>query len=230
MNRDLGAAAGFRSVLSIAPMNRGKAASALIGVTRTEPGAFTDHHVQLLQTFADQAVIAIENARLFNETQEALERQTATADILKVIASSPSDAQPVFDAIAAQHQAAARRIQRPRSSGQSTTWFTVAPSRRPTRQPTRRSKRTFRRPVEEFEAFKLVQHGETAPITDTETLIANRTAQVASRGCTASAACCWVPMVQRWRLDRHHRPSRGAARRVCAAITSSCCKPSPTRP
>src|SRR3979490_2109871 len=72
----------------------------LISVTRVETGSFADHHVQLLQTFADQAVIAIGNVRLFNETQEMLERQTATADILKVIASSPSDVQPVFEAIA----------------------------------------------------------------------------------------------------------------------------------
>jgi len=73
----------------------------LISVSRKEKGKFPPHHVALLKTFADQAVIAIQNARLFNETQEALKRQTATAEILKVIASSPDDTQPVFEAIVA---------------------------------------------------------------------------------------------------------------------------------
>jgi two-component system, NtrC family, sensor kinase len=100
LNKDLARLRGFRSVLFMPLMNRGTPVG-VISVTRAEPGAFAADHVQLLQTFADQAVIAIENARLFNETQEALERQTATADILKVMAGSPSDVQPVFKAIAA---------------------------------------------------------------------------------------------------------------------------------
>ena len=95
---EISRARGFRSMLFAPLMNKGESIGT-IGVTRVQPGAFADHHVQLLKTFADQAVIAIENVRLFNETREALARQTATSEILNVIASSPNDVQPVFDVI-----------------------------------------------------------------------------------------------------------------------------------
>src|SRR5258708_4828802 len=91
-------AAGTRSMAGSPLRREGKAIGALI-VYRDRLAPFTDEELALQQSFADQAAIAFENARLFNETQEALERQTATADILKVIASSPADVQPVFDAI-----------------------------------------------------------------------------------------------------------------------------------
>jgi GAF domain-containing protein len=96
--KEVARARGYRSIL-VVPMLRDGVAIGTIGVTRTQPGVFTDHVINLLRTFADQAVIAIENTRLFNETQESLDRQTATADILKVIASSPTDVQPVFEVI-----------------------------------------------------------------------------------------------------------------------------------
>jgi two-component system NtrC family sensor kinase len=82
------------------PLRREGQAIGVFVVYRDQLQPFTAEELSLQQSFADQAVIAIENARLFNETAQALERQTATADILKVIASSPSDVQPVFEAIA----------------------------------------------------------------------------------------------------------------------------------
>jgi two-component system, NtrC family, sensor kinase len=104
---------GFQSLAAV-PLLRHDDAVGAIMVTRREPGGVTDEEIALLKTFADQAVIAIENVRLFTELEEknralttahaqvseALDQQTATSEILRVISQWQTDAQPEFDAIA----------------------------------------------------------------------------------------------------------------------------------
>ncbi|HEY7141532.1 MAG TPA: GAF domain-containing protein, partial [Methylomirabilota bacterium] len=103
--QDVATAAGWRSML-VVPMLREGNVVGTINVHRAQAGAFPERQVDLLKTFADQAVIAIENVRLFKELEarnhdltDALEQQTATSEILRVISSSPTDIQPVLDAV-----------------------------------------------------------------------------------------------------------------------------------
>ena len=96
--RDLALALGYRSALFVPLLREGKAPGCL-GILRATTGEFDAKEVSLAQTFADQAVIAIENVRLFNETKEALAQQTATADVLKAISRATFELDPVLDAL-----------------------------------------------------------------------------------------------------------------------------------
>jgi GAF domain-containing protein len=96
--KDTARVSGYRGCLGV-PMVRDEQVVGAIFVARRQPGLFSDAQVQLLKTFADQAVIAIENVRLFNETKTSLEQQTATADVLKIISRSAFDLRPVLQTL-----------------------------------------------------------------------------------------------------------------------------------
>jgi signal transduction histidine kinase len=93
--------AGLRSWLGVPMLKDGELIGTIV-VYRGEPQPFSEPQSALLQTFADQAVIAIENVRLFNETKESLEQQTAISEVLRVISSTPGDVKPTLDTVAAR--------------------------------------------------------------------------------------------------------------------------------
>jgi signal transduction histidine kinase len=104
-SRDYARMLGYRTMLAV-PMLRDGQPIGSIAVARAELRPFTDQQIALVQTFADQAVIAVQNVRLFTELEDqnskltlALRQQTATSEVLKVISSSPTDIKPVFDVI-----------------------------------------------------------------------------------------------------------------------------------
>ena len=190
---------------------------------------FSDKQIALLQTFADQAVIAIENVRLFNETQEALERQTATADILKVIASSPSDVQPVFEAIATSANRllggfSTRSV--PLHRRHVCTWRR---SRRPTpeadevlkHRPSRARSTISRHSADD------AGHGEIVQIPDTEDADMPIRNIARARG---FRSMLFVPLMSEGEPIGIISVTRARARRVRRPSRSSCCRPSPTRP
>ena len=158
---------GTNSALFLPLLREGECIGLLVMLGK-QAGIFGESEIALAESFRDQALVAIENTRLFNETREALERQTATADILKVIASSPVDVQPVFEAIATSANRLiggfSTAVQRVIDDVVHLAAFTPTNS-----ESDEALKAAFPRHRSEVPAVALVQNGETAQIADAET-------------------------------------------------------------
>ena len=158
--------ASYATMLGV-PLLRDDSIEGVFTLSRSNVAPFTPRQIELVESFADQAVIAIENSRLIHEIRQALERQSATADILKVIASSPSDVHPVFEAIAA-------RANRLLGGFSSTVMLFIADAlhlvafTRTNAAADQALEASFPRPIAEFPPFELVRGGETVAFPDTE--------------------------------------------------------------
>jgi two-component system NtrC family sensor kinase len=165
-NRRIRETHGINSALYMPLLREGECIG-LLSITGKEAGMFGESAIALAQSFRDQALIAIENTRLFNETKEALERQTATADILKVIASSPTDVQPVFEAIASSANRLIGGFSTAvlRFIGDALHLAAFTPTNATADETLKAS---FPRPLAEFPPFQLVRNGEIVHFADTE--------------------------------------------------------------
>ena len=119
-----GAKAGGIGTMLGVPLVRESSPIGVLMLLRRGRSPFTDKQVELAETFADQAAIAIENARLLNELRESLEQQTATSDVLRVISSSPADIQPVLETISerAEKLCMRRSVAYPLSTANLSVW------------------------------------------------------------------------------------------------------------
>ena len=194
---------------------------------RAEPGLFPDKLVALLQTFADQAVIAIENARLFNETQEALERQTATAEILRVISGSPTDVQPVLEAIA---HSSNRLL-----DGLSTAVFLIVDNTLHLKAFTKISdeadqllQAAFPAPLDAYPGGAQIRAGSVAQMTDIEVDWAAHPKLLATARKRGFRSVLWTPLIRDGAAIGMISVTRVATARS-RRTTSSCCGRSPTR-